>query len=207
MDAAVLAAVEQALAGHDHVLLQAMEASKFGWKAPSDALLDEIAARWPGRVQIVADACQLRISRDRLNALLAKGMMVLIDRFEILHRPRLQRRAAGAAGLAARLAAMDRAPAGHLARLRHPLRLARAWAGLRGRFPAPLQLRPMAALGSGAGRDARSIMPCRAISAIIWRRSLARKCSFWSAPRRICAFLDGGAEPSCPRSPPSSRCA
>ena len=78
MDEAVRKAVEQALATHDHVLLQAMEASKFGWKAPSDALLDEITRRFSGRVQIVADACQLRTSRARLKTLLSKGMLVLV---------------------------------------------------------------------------------------------------------------------------------
>lgn len=78
MDQAVYEAVEQALAKSDHVLLQAMEASKFGWKAPSDDLLDQIMERWPNRVQIVADACQLRISRTRLQQLLSKNRLVLI---------------------------------------------------------------------------------------------------------------------------------
>ncbi|HWU55408.1 MAG TPA: hypothetical protein VN175_07890, partial [Rhizomicrobium sp.] len=78
MDAALFQAVDDAVAQGRGVLLQAMEASKFGWKAPSDGMLDRIAARHAGNVQIVVDACQLRISRARLRAMLAKGYCVLI---------------------------------------------------------------------------------------------------------------------------------
>jgi hypothetical protein len=55
-----------------------MDSSKFGWRAPSDQCLDEIAARWPGRVQIVVDACQMRLGRARLRSYLDRGYMVLI---------------------------------------------------------------------------------------------------------------------------------
>lgn len=114
MDAAVLTAVERALVTHDHVLLQAMEASKFGWKAPSDTLLDDIAARFPGRVQIVSDACQLRISRTRLNALLSKGMIVLVTGSKFFTGPAFSGALLVPRALADRLADVQ-APAGHLA--------------------------------------------------------------------------------------------
>jgi hypothetical protein len=55
-----------------------MDSSKFGWRAPSDRCLDEIAARWPGRVQVVVDACQMRLGRTRLRSYLDRGYMVLI---------------------------------------------------------------------------------------------------------------------------------
>jgi len=78
VDAAVLEAVERATAGGAGVLLQVMDSSKFGWRAPSDAILAEIAQRWPGKVQIVVDACQMRLGRGRINAHLDCGHMVLI---------------------------------------------------------------------------------------------------------------------------------
>jgi hypothetical protein len=77
-DAAVLRAVETATAQGAPVLLQIMDASKLGWRAPSAACLDEIARRWPGKVQIVVDACQARLGRRRLRSYLDRGYMVLI---------------------------------------------------------------------------------------------------------------------------------
>jgi selenocysteine lyase/cysteine desulfurase len=77
-DCQVLGAVERSLASGSKVLLQVMDSSKFGWRAPSDRCLDEIAARWPGRVQIVVDACQMRLGRARLRNYLDRGYMVLI---------------------------------------------------------------------------------------------------------------------------------
>ncbi|WP_199198778.1 hypothetical protein [Bradyrhizobium sp. MOS002] len=77
-DAAVLRAVETSLAQGRRVLLQIMDSSKLGWRAPSEACLDEIARRWPRKVQIVVDACQVRLGRRRLRAYLDRGYMVLI---------------------------------------------------------------------------------------------------------------------------------
>ncbi|WP_375304795.1 hypothetical protein WI560_21745 [Bradyrhizobium sp. A11] len=77
-DAAVLRAVEANIAQGAPVLLQIMDASKLGWRAPSAACLDEIARRWPRKVQIVVDACQARLGRRRLRSYLDRGYMVLI---------------------------------------------------------------------------------------------------------------------------------
>jgi hypothetical protein len=77
-DEAVLAAIGTAVADGAAVLLQTMESSKLGWHAPSDACLGEIARKWPGQVQIVVDACQMRLSRRRMQAYLDRGYMVLI---------------------------------------------------------------------------------------------------------------------------------
>ncbi|WP_275169984.1 hypothetical protein [Bradyrhizobium sp. CSS354] len=77
-DAAVLRAVETSLTQGRRVLLQIMDSSKLGWRAPSEACLDEIARRWPRKVQIVVDACQARLGRRRLRAYLDRGYMVLM---------------------------------------------------------------------------------------------------------------------------------
>ncbi|WP_063687857.1 hypothetical protein [Bradyrhizobium stylosanthis] len=76
-DAAVMRAVEDSLAQGRCVLLHIMDSSKLGWRAPSAACLDEIARRWPRKVQVVVDACQARLGRRRLRSYLDRGYMVL----------------------------------------------------------------------------------------------------------------------------------
>ncbi|MCP3409789.1 hypothetical protein [Bradyrhizobium sp. CCGB01] len=77
-DAAVMRAVEDSLAQGRRVLLHIMDSSKLGWRAPSAACLDEIARRWPRKVQVVVDACQARLGRRRLRSYLDRGYMVLM---------------------------------------------------------------------------------------------------------------------------------
>jgi hypothetical protein len=77
-DASVLAAVERSVANGSNVLLQIMDSSKLGWCAPSDLCLDEISRRWPDRVQVVVDACQMRLGRPRLRKYLERGYMVIV---------------------------------------------------------------------------------------------------------------------------------
>ena len=77
-DAAVMSAIETSLAQGRRVLLHIMDSSKLGWRAPSAACLDEIARRWPRKVQVVVDACQARLGRRRLRSYLNRGYMVLI---------------------------------------------------------------------------------------------------------------------------------
>ena len=74
----VLGAIEASVADGNRVLLQIMDLSKLGWRAPSDQCLDEIAARWPGRVQVVVDACQMRLGRPRLKQYLDRGYLVIV---------------------------------------------------------------------------------------------------------------------------------
>lgn len=78
VDADVCAAVEREVSLGRKVLLQAMDASKFGWRAPSDRCLETVRRLWPDAVQVVIDACQMRISRPRLKVYLARGFIVLV---------------------------------------------------------------------------------------------------------------------------------
>ncbi len=78
IDEAVLDAVASARRAGRTVLLQAMDCSKFGGRYPSEACLDLVRQRWPDGVQIVRDACQMRVSRLRLQAYLDQGDMVLV---------------------------------------------------------------------------------------------------------------------------------
>jgi hypothetical protein len=77
-DASILAAVERSVANGTNVLLQIMDSSKLGWRAPSDPCLDEISRRWPDRVQVVVDACQMRLGRPRLRKYLELGYLVIV---------------------------------------------------------------------------------------------------------------------------------
>lgn len=79
IDAAVLGAVDALVRDGRHVLLQVMDASKLGWQAPGRECLEEVAQRWPGRVQVVVDACQMRLGGPRLRDHLARGHLVLIS--------------------------------------------------------------------------------------------------------------------------------
>jgi hypothetical protein len=77
-DGAVLDAVETAVVDGTSVLLQIMDSSKLGWRAPSEACLGEIARRWPRQVLIAVDACQMRLGRGRMRTYLDRGYLVLI---------------------------------------------------------------------------------------------------------------------------------
>jgi hypothetical protein len=78
IDAQVLGAIERSVASGAGVLLQIMDCSKLGWRAPSKPCLDEIVARWPNQVRIVVDACQMRLGRPRLKQYLDRGYMVIV---------------------------------------------------------------------------------------------------------------------------------
>lgn len=112
MDEALLQAVDETVARGRGVLLQAMEASKLGWKAPSDKVLDRIATRYAGQVQIVVDACQLRIARSRLKAMLAKGYCVLVTGSKFFTGPAFSGALLVPGLLSQRIAALGSAPAG-----------------------------------------------------------------------------------------------
>jgi hypothetical protein len=55
-----------------------MDASKLGWRVPSDRCVRDLVARWPGQIQVVVDACQLRSPRRRIAAYLEHGYLVLV---------------------------------------------------------------------------------------------------------------------------------
>lgn len=134
MDAAVSRAVEGVVACERGVLLQAMEASKFGWKAPSDAALDAIATRHAGRVLIVIDACQLRLSRSRLKAMLAKGHCVLITGSKFFTGPAFSGALLVPPCLSDRIAGLGTAPAG-LAAYSSAYDWPATWSGVRQQLP------------------------------------------------------------------------
>jgi hypothetical protein len=133
-DARVLAAIEASIANGNGVLLQIMDSSKLGWRAPSDQCLDEIAARWPDRVQVVVDACQMRLGRPRLKHYLDRGYLVLVTGSKFFTGPPFSGALLVPAGLAATIDAVSEIAPGMLeysSRSDWPMQ----WQGLRSHFP------------------------------------------------------------------------
>jgi hypothetical protein len=133
-DARVLAAIETSIANGAGVLLQVMDSSKLGWRAPSDRCLDEIAARWPDRVQVVVDACQMRLGRPRLKQYLDRGYLVLITGSKFFTGPPFSGALLVPAHRAATIDAINEVAPGMLeysSRGDWPMQ----WQGLRSRFP------------------------------------------------------------------------
>src|SRR5579883_3414135 len=112
VDDAVIAAAAEAVRSGRKVLLHAMDRSKLGGRAPSLACLGEIGARWPGRVQILVDACQMRLSRSRLRWHLDRGHLVLVTGSKFFTGPPFSGALLVPAGLSARMAAAPAPPAG-----------------------------------------------------------------------------------------------
>lgn len=133
-DLAVFDAVERAAASGNKVLLQVMDSSKFGWRAPSEACLDAITARWPDDVLIVVDACQMRLGRARLKRYLERGYLVIVTGSKFFTGPPFSGAVLVPGGFARRLDAASAIPQGFLeysSRSDWP----QNWAALRAHFP------------------------------------------------------------------------
>ncbi len=130
IDAAVLAAVAEAVAAGRGVLLHAMDHSKLGARCPSAACLAEIRARHGERVQLVIDACQLRLGRARLAAHLEQGDMVMITGSKFFTGPPFSGALLVPGALARRFGTVPRLPPG-LADYTSRSDWPRGWNGLR----------------------------------------------------------------------------
>lgn len=137
IDAEVMAAVRRETEAGRKVLLQTMESSKLGWRGPSDACVQAILERWPDCVQLLVDACQLRIGRARLKTLLGFGAMVLITGSKFFMGPGFSGAALIPQPLADRLKDIRRFPSGlglYMAQADVPLQ----WRGFREGLPADI---------------------------------------------------------------------
>jgi hypothetical protein len=134
MDAAIVKSVADAVATGSKVLLQIMDASKLGWRAPSAACLADIEERWPHDVRIVADACQLRLSRRRIGNYLARGYFVLITGSKFFTGPAFSGALLVPQTLACALDGLSAAPLG-LARYATQFDISQRWPLLRAAFP------------------------------------------------------------------------
>jgi hypothetical protein len=113
-EALVVDAVRKAIANGSKVLLQTMDSSKLGRHVPSDRCIRQIAARWPDSVQIVVDACQMRLGRRRIRDDLACGFMVLITGSKFFTGPPFSGALLVPPGLGEAIGRTDRKPGGLL---------------------------------------------------------------------------------------------
>lgn len=133
IDAAVIEAVAGQIRLGRKVVLQTMDSSKLGWRAPSDGCLRYLSGRWPHAVQIVVDACQLRIGRGRIRSYLDRGYMVLITGSKFFTGPAFSGATLLPAALADRIAArMPNGIADYATRFDLPAR----WSAIREALPA-----------------------------------------------------------------------
>jgi hypothetical protein len=70
--------VERAVSGGAFAVLHVLDASKTGRPGVSRAAAREILARYPGRVMVVVDACQLRCGAGQVRRDLADGFAVMV---------------------------------------------------------------------------------------------------------------------------------
>ena len=70
-----------------HCLVHLIEGSKTGWSAPEPETLSRLRALHPGALDVVVDACQMRIAPDALGAHLERGFMVQVTGSKFLGGP------------------------------------------------------------------------------------------------------------------------
>lgn len=112
IDAAVIEAVAGQIRLGRKIVLQTMDSSKLGWRAPSDGCLHYLGYRWPLAVQIVVDACQMRIGRPRIQEYLNRGYIVLVTGSKFFTGPAFSGASLFGTALADRIAAWTTLPDG-----------------------------------------------------------------------------------------------
>jgi hypothetical protein len=112
IDAAVIEAAAGQIRQGRKIVLQTMDSSKLGWRAPSDGCLRYLGARWPSDVQIVIDACQMRIGRPRIREYLNRGYIVLVTGSKFFTGPAFSGASLFPAELADRIAGWTALPDG-----------------------------------------------------------------------------------------------
>ncbi|MCK2047135.1 pyridoxal phosphate-dependent decarboxylase family protein [Chromohalobacter moromii] len=78
MDNAIEDHVRDAVSQGYNVMLHAMDQSKFGCWAPSPKKLDQLRNDYGQQIQVIIDACQLRIDQEDLSSHLSKGDILLL---------------------------------------------------------------------------------------------------------------------------------
>ncbi|MDX5931302.1 hypothetical protein [Acidiphilium acidophilum] len=87
IQADILEAIESALHRGRKVILHVLDLSKTGLLAPTMSFLRDICGRYAGHIEIIVDACQMRMAPERLQAYLALGAIVQITGSKFLTGP------------------------------------------------------------------------------------------------------------------------
>ncbi|HUK59839.1 MAG TPA: hypothetical protein VLV50_11460 [Stellaceae bacterium] len=134
-DREIESVVARAVSAGRHVVLYAMDHSKLGNRSPSNTTLDAIETTFGPGVQIVIDACQMRVGRATLRHHVARGRMVLVTGSKFFCGPPLSGALIVPPHLAERLSS-GLALAPGLADYSAACDWPSAWRGLRTRLPA-----------------------------------------------------------------------
>jgi hypothetical protein len=134
IDKTVTSMVQQAIGQGKRVLLNAMDCSRTGLSGPSLSCLEDLASRWPDSVLVLVDACQMRLTREDLNAYLARNFMVLVTGSKFFTGPAFSGALLVPKDVADRAADIADVPVGlgaYTARASWP----RRWSGIRDGLP------------------------------------------------------------------------
>jgi len=134
VDQDVLAAVGQSVAAGKAVVLHVMDRSKFGSRCPTLGCVRRVTSTWPRSVQVVVDACQMRLGRRRLRHYLDQEFMVLITGSKFFTGPPLSGALLVPAGASAVMSRASSVPAGlelYTNRNDWPIH----WQGIRSKLP------------------------------------------------------------------------
>jgi hypothetical protein len=112
VDAEVRRLAEEHVGRGAQVLVHAMNHSKLGASGPSSALLLELRERFGDRVQIIIDACQMRIEMSALRDYLIRDFPVIITGSKFFTGPPLSGAVLVSRRTVARVAKAARLPAG-----------------------------------------------------------------------------------------------
>jgi hypothetical protein len=112
VDRDIIECVDSAIVSGRRVLLHVMDHSKLGWHCPSLECVRAISTRRPDSVQVVIDACQMRISRGTLRHYLDEGYVVQATGSKFFTGPPFSGALFVPAPLAARMTEVKAVPAG-----------------------------------------------------------------------------------------------
>jgi hypothetical protein len=112
VDDEVTAMVEQAVATGRRCLVHVLAGSKTGLFAPSMEAVRRLRARSRGQIDVVLDACQMRLSPERLRACFETGWMVLVSGSKFFGGPPFAGALLVPAAIVARARTLQPLPAG-----------------------------------------------------------------------------------------------
>ena len=135
VDQQVLATVGEAVGAGRSVVLHAMDASKFGSHCPTLDCLRQVQSNWAPSVQVIVDACQMRLGRQRLGYYLEQECMVLITGSKFFTGPPLSGALLVPAGASAVMRRSSAVPDG-LALYTNQSDWPPCWPGIRAHLPA-----------------------------------------------------------------------
>jgi hypothetical protein len=134
LDAEVFRTVRQSVESGKSVFLCVMDHSKLGSQCPSDSCVCEILGNWPDSVQVAVDACQLRVSGDRIRAYLDDGHIVIVTGSKFFGGPPFSGALLVPRAVSERMAKVDQVPAG-LRDYSNGVDWPPSWKGVRAQLP------------------------------------------------------------------------